>query len=50
MITKKLNFSFYFRGDILVFLTGQEEIETLSKLITDCANHIDGSEFDFDSE
>eukprot|EP00794_Sanderia_malayensis_P018846 gene18846-20744_t len=28
--------------DILVFLTGQEEIESLSRLITDCASHIGG--------
>jgi len=27
------------RGDILVFLTGQEEIESLARLITDCAQH-----------
>ncbi len=26
-------------GDILVFLTGQDEIESLAKLITDCARH-----------
>lgn len=28
-----------FSGDILVFLTGQDEIESLAKLITDCAQH-----------
>ncbi|XP_068697399.1 ATP-dependent RNA helicase DHX33-like [Montipora foliosa] len=26
-------------GDILVFLTGQDEIESLAKLVTDCAQH-----------
>ena len=28
-----------FSGDILVFLTGQDEIESLAKLVTDCAQH-----------
>ena len=26
------------KGDILVFLTGQEEIESLEKMLHDCAN------------
>lgn len=32
-------------GDILVFLTGQDEIESLAKLITDCAQHCGSGEF-----
>ena len=32
-------------GDILVFLTGQDEIESLAKLITDCAKHCGSGEF-----
>ena len=28
----------YFRGDILIFLTGQEEIELLANLLKDCLN------------
>lgn len=30
---------FFYRGDILVFLTGQEEIESLARLVSDCAEH-----------
>lgn len=32
-------------GDILVFLTGQDEIESLAKLITDCVQHCGSGEF-----
>ena len=32
------------RGDILVFLTGQDEIESLAKLVMDCAQHCGSGE------
>lgn len=38
-----------FSGDILVFLTGQDEIESLAKLVTDCAQHCTPGEEVFES-
>lgn len=39
-----LIFFCFYSGDILVFLTGQDEIESLAKLVTDCAQHCGSGE------